>query len=256
MICLATRAVHHPSGVTLGMNRVRMRGAAKSKDLGRKPASARYGTCPMTDKWGYACSRLRPLSDIQRRPLRSARGQAVRVCALRPSLAGDHRDSPRMTSSTPASACHRQGNREWGLRSHTRTPCPTTTEAFVRAGHRGCRQGGGGARGRRPHSRLPWRGHGTPRVDAATVAARGGRPRAWAGERGYRRRPATMPVARKADQRRPQRAASQPRLSRAGSPPSSAPRSRTAPRNPFRGHGRRRPHHRRAARRRRRRRSC
>lgn len=150
---------------------------------------------------------LRPVGDVHEGPHRLARGQALRVCALRPTLAGDQRGTQRAASSTPPAACPRQGNREWGLRSHTRTPCPTTTEAFVRAGHRGCRQGGGGARGRRPHSRLPWRGHGTPRVDAATVAARGGRPRAWAGERGYRRRPATMPVARNAGQRRPQRAA-------------------------------------------------
>jgi len=62
------------------------------------------------------------------------------------------RDAAAASSTTPA-ACSRQGDREWGVRSHTRTTCPTSTEAFVTAGHRCCRQGGGGARGRRPHSR-------------------------------------------------------------------------------------------------------
>ena len=148
----------------------------------------------------------RPLGDDHEGPQRLARGQAVRVCVLRPTLAGEHRDSPRITSSTPALACHRQGDREWCLRPHTRTTCPSSTEDFGTAGHQRCRQGGGGACGHRPHSRSPWRRHGTPGVDAATVAARGGRPRARAGERRYRRRPATMPVTRRADQRRPHRA--------------------------------------------------
>ena len=74
--------------------------------------------------------------------------------------------APRLRLASPRqhrlAACHRLGDREWGLRPHTRTTCPGSTEDFVTAGHHRCRQGGGGACGRRPHSRSP-------------------RPRAWHG---------------------------------------------------------------------------
>lgn len=93
-----------------------------------------------------------------------------------------------LTASTPPSACQRQGNREWGLRPPAQPPVPTT--AAARRRHATASSGGGGgACGRRPHSRSPWRLQAGAGVDEASVAALGGRPRQWAGERRYHRRP-------------------------------------------------------------------
>ncbi len=65
----------------------------------------------------------------------------------------------------------------------------TPVETLLVAGHRRLRQGGGGAPGRRLHSRR----HGSSRawivLTRLTFVGRGGTPRAWAGERGCRRRP-------------------------------------------------------------------
>jgi hypothetical protein len=51
-------------------------------------------------------------------------------------------------------------------------------------------QGGGGAPGRRPHSRCPGCRRAWLVLMELDVAGRGGAPRAWAGERGHRQRPA------------------------------------------------------------------
>ncbi len=71
-----------------------------------------------------------------------------------------------------------------------RTTCPGTPVAPRHvAGHLRLKQGGGGAPGRRLHSRC----HGSSRawivMTRLAVAGLGGAPRAWAGERGRRHRP-------------------------------------------------------------------
>ena len=71
-----------------------------------------------------------------------------------------------------------------------RTTCPGTPAAPRHvAGHLRLKQGGGGAPGRRPHSRC----HGPSRawivLTRLAVVGLGGAPRAWAGERGRRHRP-------------------------------------------------------------------
>ncbi len=70
-----------------------------------------------------------------------------------------------------------------------RTTCPGTPVAPRHvAGHLRLKQGGGGAPGRRPHSRC----HGSARawivLTRLAVVGLGGAPRAWAGERGRRHR--------------------------------------------------------------------
>ena len=105
------------------------------------------------------------------------------------------------------SACPPGGDREWGLRPHARTTCRATTWVFRQAHLTGWMQGGGGACGRRPHSRSP-RGLHAERVLMPQLhrALRWSTAR-WAGERRRRRRPtATAARVTMADSERPQRA--------------------------------------------------
>ncbi len=71
-----------------------------------------------------------------------------------------------------------------------RTTCPGTGVARPHvAGHRRLQQGGGGAPGRRPHSRCPGSSRAWIVLTRLAVVGRGGAPRAGAGERGRRHRP-------------------------------------------------------------------
>ena len=71
-----------------------------------------------------------------------------------------------------------------------RATCPGTWVAGrLVAGHRRWQQGGGGAPGRRTHSRCPGCSHAWTVMTRLSVVDLGGAPRAWAGERGRRLRP-------------------------------------------------------------------
>ena len=71
-----------------------------------------------------------------------------------------------------------------------RTTCPGTPVApLLVAGHCRLQQGGGGAPGRRPHSRCPGPSRAWIVMTRLAVVGLGGAPRAWAGERGRRHRP-------------------------------------------------------------------
>jgi len=98
-------------------------------------------------------------------------------------------------------AWHRPACREWGLRPPARTACPLGAEApavvrrcFARAFGPVRRlrwlQGGGGACGRRPHSRHACRRCAWPVFGPPPRVRRSDAPRAWAAERGRRQRPA------------------------------------------------------------------
>ena len=121
----------------------------------------------------------------------SARGQVAPGTVSGPRSRGTRCGPRREASSTPSKRAKEPGHREWGLPPVPRTTCPGTSAApLLVAGHRQLLQGGGGAPGRRLHSRC----HGSfARLECVmtrlAVAGRGGAPRAWAGERGRRHRP-------------------------------------------------------------------
>ena len=91
---------------------------------------------------------------------------------------------------------HPRCDREWGLRPHARTTCPAAAKrrehahrCFLYASRERHLQDGGGACGRRPHSRSHLGWHSTLVLMRPRVASLGGRPRDRAGERRRRRRP-------------------------------------------------------------------
>ena len=93
---------------------------------------------------------------------REAQARAGNPGARSPAHArGASPSGAAVTSSTRAVTCAQPGHREWGLRSRPRTPCPTSAAPCMQACHRSLLQGGGGACGRRPHSRCPERRQGT-----------------------------------------------------------------------------------------------
>jgi hypothetical protein len=105
-------------------------------------------------------------------------------------------DARSCLSAGTACACQGCGGREWGLRPYPRATHHGTRVAYVGvAHHRQCLQGGGGAPGRRPHSRSPPRRAGTAVMTQMSIMCRDRSPRAWAGERGHRRRPAATTIA-------------------------------------------------------------
>jgi len=99
-----------------------------------------------------------------------------------------------LTASTPCPACHRLGDREWGLRPrappppcrHQRWPAVTKSSVVLGQVVRVC--------DRRSHSRSPWRVQSEAGVDEVWEASLGGGPRAWAGER-IPGAPARAPIA-------------------------------------------------------------
>ena len=123
-----------------------------------------------------------------RRPS-SARGQVARGTFSGPRSRGTRWGPWRAAPSTPS---RRATSHDTANGASARTPNhlprhPSGTPHV--AGHRRLKQGGGGAPGRRPHSRC----HGSSRawivLTRLAVVGLGGAPRAWAGERGRRRRP-------------------------------------------------------------------
>ena len=103
----------------------------------------------------------------------------------------------------PAARRHRAGS----MPARCRIPIQTTA-ARLQACHRCWLQGGGGACGRRPHSRSPGCGQANASVQASLPVRDSARPRAWAGERRYRRRAAATDARTQAGRERPKRAAS------------------------------------------------
>ena len=80
-----------------------------------------------------------------------------------------------------------------------RATCPGTWVAGrLVAGHRRWQQGGGGAPGRRTHSRCPGCSHAWTVMTRLSVAGLDAAPRAWAGARGRRHRPGAQSSAGRA----------------------------------------------------------
>lgn len=116
-------------------------------------------------------------------------GQAARAGVLRPRLAGQRICGAKLPHQHPC-----RMPMLWRPRMGPAPAYPSRLpnhRGGVPAGaHRAVVQGGGGAYGRRPHSRSPRRVHAARVLMALQRARSPGPPRARAGERGRRRRPA------------------------------------------------------------------
>ncbi len=115
--------------------------------------------------------------------------------------------SPAHARGAPDGVCAAQCHQRQPSARRARTPllgpptvpratCPGNRVArLLFACHHGLQQGGGGAPGRRPHSRCPGSSRAWLVMTQPAVVGLGGAPRAWAGERGRRRRPGAQSLA-------------------------------------------------------------
>ena len=175
---------------------------------GQQKTDQRHSARPGQHRLSTRCSRSRCVRSRATEAVACARrtlapvspgaagGPALRSPAhARGAPAGLPGDLALLTGQAPTG----HGHREWGLRPQARATRPvragrplrsaSSSRRAIRRAHRRVPQRGGGACGRRPHSRCPCRPDAWLARNEQLEGSQAGAPRAWAGER-RRRRPA------------------------------------------------------------------